>query len=229
MKRIWFWILALLCIAPFIIAAVGVAFLPDQIPVHYNIMGEVDRWGSKYEQYIMAIFFSLAGWILLLVGIFGDRMADTEEELAKARANQKVIVIVGIVTQLFLCALQIVLVVAAFRGASSETTTLSVPLYKIVGIGMGILFVVIGNIMPKAKPNNLVGMRTPWSYSSEEAWAKSQRICGITFAAAGAVCIMLSILLEGFILFWVVMGCSIGAAIVACVLSYIAAKATGNL
>ncbi len=50
-----------------------------------------------------------------------------------------------------------------------------------VGVGM----VILGNIMPKLRRNSLVGLRTPWSQSSEVVWKKSQRVGGILFMAAG--------------------------------------------
>ena len=48
-ERVLSWILLVLCAAPILTAVVGVQFLPDQIPVHYNVAGEIDRWGSRYE------------------------------------------------------------------------------------------------------------------------------------------------------------------------------------
>ncbi len=45
--------------------------------------------------------------------------------------------------------------------------------------------VILGNIMPKLRRNSLVGLRTPWSQSSEVVWKKSQRVGGILFMAAG--------------------------------------------
>ena len=94
------------------------------------------------------------------------------------------------------------------------------PIYKVMGIGVGLLYIVLGNIMPKAKPNNLVGVRTIWSYVSEEAWQKSQRAGGIAFAAAGVACIVLTLLLHGFVIFWVIMGTTAAAAIASVYLSW---------
>ena len=94
------------------------------------------------------------------------------------------------------------------------------PIYKVMGIGIGLLFLVLGNVMPKAKPNNLMGVRTIWSYSSEAAWRKSQRAGGIAFAAAGVACIVLTLLLHGFVIFWVIMGTTAAATIASVYLSW---------
>ncbi len=208
------YILLLLSIAPFIITAIGIQFLPDQIPMHYNAAGEIDRWGSKYEEFILAVAFSLSGWILWLVARFSGCFADTEEEYVKAKENAKIVRITGIATQLFLCVLQIIFLIGAAKEASSGATVSVMPIWKIVGLGTGILFVLLGNIMPKAKPNSLVGIRTPWSFSSEEMWVKSQRIGGISFAIGGALCILFSLIMSGFVIFWVIMITTLGAAAV---------------
>ena len=222
--RVASWVLLFLSFAPFLIAFVAIQFLPDQIPAHYNALGEIDRWGSKYEEFVLAVAFSLSGWILWLMARFSGCFADNEEELAKAKANAKVIVVVGIAVQLLMCILQIVLAYGAYKEASMGAAVSVLPIWKIMGIGIGLLYIVIGNIMPKAKPNNLMGVRTPWSRSSPEAWAKSQRQGGITFAIAGALCVVLSLVLHGFAIFWVVMACSLIAAVIACVLSFRAAQ-----
>lgn len=223
-ERIASWTLLFLSVAPFLIAAVGVQFLPDQVPVHYNIAGEIDRWGSKYEMFILAVGFSFSGWLLWLVARFSGRFADTEEERAKRRVNAKILRYTGIAMQLLFCILQVVFLVGAFREAEAEATVSAVPIYKILGAGTGLLMIVLGNIMPKAKDvNSVLGIRTPWSRSSPEAWAESQRMGGITFAAAGAICLILSLVLHGFAIFWVILGCSLGAALISCVLSIRAA------
>ena len=63
-----------------------------------------------------------------------------------------------------------------------------------VSVGVGALFVVIGNVMSRVRPNWFVGIRTPWTLSSEGVWRKTHRLggylfvgCGLLTAAAGVV------------------------------------------
>lgn len=219
-ERVMSWILLFLCFAPILIALIGVQFLPDQIPVHYNAAGEIDRWGSKYEQLVIGIAFSATGWILWLVSKFSHCFADTEEELAKTKANTKILLVSGIAVQLFMSALQIMFVIGAYTEAQNGAMETVMPIYKVMGIGIGLIYLVLGNIMPKAKPNSLVGVRLPWLENNPEAWARSQKMGGIAFAVAGAVCIIFSLVLSGFVLFWVMMGCTAAATIVSCVASF---------
>lgn len=223
-EKIGSWLLLFLSVAPFLIAAVGIQFMPDQIPVHYGINGNIDRWGSKYEEFILAVTFSLSGWILWLVARFSHCFADTDEERAKAKANAKLVIVIGIVVQLFLCVVQIAIMLGAMHEVSVGATASVMPIYKIIGIGLGVMFIVIGNIMPKAKPNSLVGVRTHWSQSSPEAWTESQRLGGISYVAGGALCVVLSIALHGFAIFWVIMGCTLGASALAVWFSFRASR-----
>ncbi len=122
------WVLLFLSVAPFLIAAVGVQFMPDRIPVHYDIAGNIDRWGSKYEEFILAAAFSLSGWILWLVARFSHCFADTEEELVKARANANIVIVIGIAIQLFFCAMQVIMMLGAIHEAHTGATASAVPI-----------------------------------------------------------------------------------------------------
>jgi uncharacterized membrane protein len=57
----------------------------------------------------------------------------------------------------------------------------------IVPIGVGILFIVLGNVMPKIRPNWFVGVRTPWTLSSRHSWNKTHRLAGWLFVFMGIV------------------------------------------
>jgi uncharacterized membrane protein len=61
---------------------------------------------------------------------------------------------------------------------------------RVVPIGVGALFVVIGNFLPQARPNWFVGIRTPWILSSDRVWEKTHRFGGRVFVASGIVVIL---------------------------------------
>lgn len=56
---------------------------------------------------------------------------------------------------------------------------------RLVPIGVGVLFIVLGNYMPKIKPNYFIGIRTPWTLESEAVWNKTHRLGGKVFIAMG--------------------------------------------
>ena len=63
---------------------------------------------------------------------------------------------------------------------------------------MGILFAVLGNIMPKMKMNGLMGLRTTWSMKNDEVWARCQRMGGTVMFFGGAAIILSGIILRGY-------------------------------
>jgi len=60
-----------------------------------------------------------------------------------------------------------------------------VQMERIVPFGIGVLLIVIGNLLPRCRPNWFVGIRTPWTLSSDRVWEKTHRLGGRLFAAAG--------------------------------------------
>ena len=62
---------------------------------------------------------------------------------------------------------------------------------KIVTLAIGVLFMFIGNIMPKIKSNFYLGIKTPWTLSDEEIWLRTHRFAGKTMFAAGAAAVIL--------------------------------------
>jgi len=57
-------------------------------------------------------------------------------------------------------------------------------------IGIGILFVLIGNYMGKVRQNYFVGFKTPWALANEDVWNKTQRVGGLMFVLTGIVFII---------------------------------------
>jgi hypothetical protein len=54
-------------------------------------------------------------------------------------------------------------------------------------LGAAVLFMVIGNLMGKIRPNWFVGVRTPWTLSSKKSWNKTHRLAGWLFMLMGAL------------------------------------------
>ena len=84
-----FYILMLL---PLLAVIIALQFLPEQIPAHYNIENQVDRWGSKYESLIFPGFIILFG--LFMLGM--SKLAAKREK--DGSNNERVCIIIGTVT-----------------------------------------------------------------------------------------------------------------------------------
>ncbi len=63
---------------------------------------------------------------------------------------------------------------------------------QLFGIGLGLLFVVLGNYLPKIPRNWFIGIRVPWTIASEEVWKRTHRLGGWLFVIGGCVMMALS-------------------------------------
>lgn len=155
----------------FILAAVTWPWAPERIPVHWNIAGQVDRYGGKVEG-LLAIPLTTLGIYLLMHAL--PRIDPGHKSYALFSGSYTTIRL-AIVT--FMAALYGVTHLI-LRGYPIDIST-------VVPLGVGALFVVLGNLMGKIRPNWFVGIRTPWTLSSKEAWVKTHRLGGWFFIVAG--------------------------------------------
>lgn len=68
---------------------------------------------------------------------------------------------------------------------------------RIVPLGLGILFIALGNVLPRVEPNWFVGIRTPWTLSSDTVWRRTHRTGGRTFFLAGCALIVEGVMPHG--------------------------------
>ena len=106
-----------------IITAVAIQFMPDKIPAHYNLSGEIDRFGSKYELliYPVIIFIMNIFWVVIIKNFEKKALNATDEKIsAQCFSNIKVVSITAVVVTLFQTALHIFSIVKAYNISSSE-------------------------------------------------------------------------------------------------------------
>ena len=85
---------------------------------------------------------------------------------------------------------------------------------------MGVLFIFIGLLMRKAKRNWFIGIRTPWTLSSDRVWDETHRLGAILFMASGVLAII-GAFFGGMTAFWLMFVPLIGSAIFLIVYSYV--------
>jgi uncharacterized membrane protein len=85
---------------------------------------------------------------------------------------------------------------------------------------MGILFFFLGYMLRKAKRNFFIGIRTPWTLSSDRVWEETHRLGSVLFMISGAL-VFLGSLFGGMLAFWFLFVPLIGSTLVTLVYSYI--------
>lgn len=170
-KRDWpFW---LLIIGLFAVGAYLYPQLPERVPSHWNIQGEIDRYSSRFFGAFGIPLMALAIYVLMLFVPYLDprsenytRMPGTYNLVRRA--------LVG-----FLAVLQIVVL--------SSALGYPVAVGVITQVSVSILFILIGNSMGRIKHNYTFGIRTPWTLADEGVWRKTHRLGGRTFVMAGFI------------------------------------------
>ena len=157
--------------------------LPDQVPMHWNIQGEVDGWGSKG----MFVFATPAIFIgIQMISLFVSA-ASTKD----GKINKKISALVMWIAP-FISILVHTLVYTKILGYDfSEKIVL--PLI------LGSMLIVVGNWLPKCKRNKMVGIKVHWALKDDENWYHTHRFAGKVWVIGGVV-ILASALLRSLVL-----------------------------
>ena len=196
----------LMAAAGLLLAAVLYPRLPEQIPTNWNLDGSV-TYGGRYT------IFLTSGTGLVLAVLF-----DVLPKIDPRRENYQKFGgyydLFCVLMEVFLLVMNGIILTETFRPG-----TLSVPMT--VMLGTGFLFLFIGNAMPKFRSNFYMGIKTPWTISSEEVWRKTHRLGGKCFFAAGLVSILIAFLpLDSTVLFGLYTAFLLISCLAPAVLSY---------
>jgi uncharacterized membrane protein len=164
--------------AMFGVAAWAWPQVPEKVPVHWNLQGEVDRFGSKFEGLLLLPIMTLGIYFLLLIVPLVDPGRVNYRNFMKAFNAIRISIV------LFMSVIYGVMVSAAL-GVQVDMSTA-------VLLAMAMLFVVLGNFLGKIRPNWFVGVRTPWTLSSKLSWDKTHRLAGWLFMLMGVLFIVLA-------------------------------------
>ena len=203
------WIPAAFVAASFALSAAVWERLPERIPIHWNFRGEIDRWGGRVEGAFLLPAIALVLWLVL------PRLPRIDPRRAtfdKFRGSYELVITA---TLAFLFAVHCAVIGAALG--------YHVPMGRLVPIGVGLLFVTIGNVLPRTRPNWWMGVRTPWTLSNDRVWMRTHRVGGWLMVAAGVV-IMLSAFLPSSWGFAVLLIAALGSALGSVIYSYFAWK-----
>ena len=155
----------------------ALALFPDRIPLHWNFAGEVDRWGSKLET------LTLPALQLLIVAV----LAVWPRFDPSRRGPWKAWPLLVAATAWVLTLMQLgvlYLTWTTLQGAAPGPAASERGLRWLLVV-LGLTFAVLGNYLPKAPQNWVLGVRTPWTLSSPRAWQVTHRVGGWLFLVLG--------------------------------------------
>jgi uncharacterized membrane protein len=177
-----------------------------ELPIHWNIDGEVDR----YADATIALLFPPAIMIVIL-GIFSV-LKKIDPRKQNIQLSNKAIAAFALAITLLMVTLE-VSYIAILNG-------IEVPMMLVISFMVGIMLIVIGNYLGKTRSNFFVGIRTPWTLSSEAVWQKTHRLAGKLFMISGLViaisCWFIALVYLGYLIIFTVLH----AALIPCIYSW---------
>ncbi len=179
----------------------------EKMPVHWDIDGEPDRYGSKFE----GLF--LIPLILLGVSILFVFIPYLEPRQLHLVHSHKAYLIICLSIMAFMTLIHITVVINGVGYALNVST--------IVITCIGLLMIVIGNYLGKIRSNFFMGIRTPWTLSSERSWNKTHRLGGKLFFAFGVLLILGAWILPKVYTFWIVIGGVLLLTVITMIYSYL--------
>ncbi len=173
----------LLTVVSLLLSLAVFSSLPEQIPAHWNVHGTVDRFAPKLTVFIFP------GIIFLFTILFQfmrrtDPNSDNYDKFQ--REYHRYTFVIGLV----FFAVQIMTIAAAFR--------MDFNVNLIFCLGIGSLFIFIGNLLPKTKHNYFIGIRTPWTLADEQNWFRTHRLAGKIWVLGGLIVALTALAPESF-------------------------------
>ena len=160
------------------LATVGLAYyfyqvLPDEVITHWNGAGQPDDWGSKMFHILFTPLLMIAVWILFM---YLPKLDPKRRNYDDFMPTYKIIqlVIIGFFFVLFVI-------------TSLVNMDYNIPIGMVIPFMVGILFIIMGVYMKDIKPNLFVGIRTPWTLSSDEVWQRTHKYGGKAFMIGGVM------------------------------------------
>ena len=169
-------ITSLICLLPIIVGALVYKRLPETIATHFDLNGNPDGWSSR----AFAVFGLPA--ILLAVNLllpFMLRADPKHENMSGALVN----ITIWTIPVLSLVCSGLTL---------GRALGYDVRIERVLPVFMGVLFILIGNYLPKTKQSYTMGIKLPWTLASEENWNRTHRLAGFLWVLGGVYFIVMS-------------------------------------
>ena len=151
--------------------------LPETIAVHFGANGEPDGWSSR----AMAVF----GLPAFIAGVNVLCAVGTSADPKKQNIQPKIFKLI-----LWICP---VISIICCGGIYAYALELPISMEKLCMILVGVVFIIIGNYLPKCRQSYTVGIKLPWTLASEDNWNRTHRMAGGLWMVGGAVVLLMGL------------------------------------
>jgi len=169
---------SLIILLPIVFGLIFWNQLPEKIATHWGADGTPDGWSSRaFAVFALPIFIFVIHWLCVLV---------TSKDPKNKDKNQKVQGLVLFITPM----------ISLLGNGLVYTTALGMSLRveMIMPVFFGLLFIVLGNYLPKCRQNYTIGIKISWTLNSEENWNATHRFAGKVWMIGGALIMLCAFL-----------------------------------
>ena len=149
--------------------------LPDKMATHFDSAGDPNGWSSKWFA-VIGIYVFLA-----LVNVLCTVLTETDPRRHKYPEKMMKLVYWICPVISWVCAGTII-----SYGLGTEFFNMP----RFASSFVGIMFIVIGNYLPKVKQNYYMGIKLPWTYSDEDNWNRTHRMAGKLWVVGGIIILL---------------------------------------
>ena len=201
-------IVTLMLIAAAVVAGAALwSRLPEQMASHWNVNDQVDGYMSRFWGVFL---MPLTATGMLILFLLVPQIDPLKANIAKFRETFNLFIVLIIAFLLYLYGLTL----AWSLGCTGFQMSLAMlP-------ALGVLFIFIGYLLRRAKRNWFIGIRTPWTLSSDKVWDETHRLGAILFMASGLLTIIGSFF-GGTVAFWFILVPLLGSTLFLVVYSYV--------
>lgn len=176
---------SLLSLSPIVVGLILWDRLPDTVATHFGVDNTPDGWSSKA--------FAVFGLPLVIVGLEWLCMLATKMDPKVRNIDDSVMM--KIVLWMMPC-LSILMSGLTYINALGY----EIKVGMIVMAFMGVLFVIMGNYLPKCKQSYTMGIKLPWTLESAENWNRTHRMAGKLWVFGGIVILATAVFENPFVL-----------------------------
>lgn len=192
----------------------------ERYPIHWNARGEADGFASRNAVFWVLMIIPITQIFITMLLWFIPNIKPLRQNFEQSRSAYNVI---WIVTIAFVTAAGFMIVLMYHNEGRVATEA---PLKWMAG-GLSVLFIFIGNVLGKVRQNFMLGIRTPWTLSSELSWEKTHRISGRLFVLAGILGILSTIFFPE-VAFPFIIAAILGIVLFSLIYSYLVWKDDSN-
>ena len=208
------YLLFIIILIPFAYLAYIWNDLPEIVPTHWDVNGEIDGYSSKKTLILIPILLPLLIYAIL-------SLVPKIDPKNKIKAMGKKYDNIKFILTLFMSLL------ALFILYSSKSQTVTNP--NIILLLIGVLYTILGNFMKTFKANYFIGIRTPWTLENETVWKSTHKLGGKLWFAGGLLIIVCSLILDTKLNFYAFITITIIITLIPIVHSYLEFKKLSHI